>query len=265
MEMTKAGKVHYLEPTLLSRAGVSVQGFTTRNEGVSRAPYNSLNFGINTLDSHNSVMGNRSILARAFGTKAERVVTVTQTHGTDLLVIDAPNPDYAHFQKLECDGIVTNQPGVMIGVCVADCVPVLLLDPDKKVVAALHAGWKGTAGGIAGKGVAALTSLFGSKPAAIRAAIGPGIGPCCYEVDGPVRDEFTRHAGGWADCAQENGGGRWRLDLSRANHRQLLDAGLLRENIETIDLCVSCNKSSFYSYRRDKEETGRQMGFIMLK
>ena len=265
MEMTKAGKVHYLEPTVLSRAGVSAQGFTTRNEGVSRAPYNSLNFGINTLDSHNSVMGNRSILARAFGTRVERVVTVTQTHGTDLLVIDAPNPDYAHFQKLECDGIVTNQPGVMIGVCVADCVPVLLLDPDKKVVAALHAGWKGTAGEIARKGVAALTSFFGSDPAVIRAAIGPGIGPCCYEVDGPVRDEFTRHSVGWDECATETGAGRWRLDLSRVNFRQLLQEGLLRENIESTDLCVSCNKSSFFSYRRDKGETGRQMGFIMLR
>ena len=265
MEMTKTGKVSYLEPMRLARAGISVQGFTTRNEGVSRAPYNSLNLGTNTLDSHNSVMGNRSILARAFGSKADRLVTVTQTHSADLLVIDIPNPDYVHFQKIECDGIITNQPGVMIGVCVADCAPVLLLDPVKKVVAALHAGWKGTAGEIVKKGVAALIDMFDSDPSAILAAVGPSIGRCCYEVDGPVRDEFSRGGECWGEFAVETGDGKWQLDLSLANVLQLLDAGILRENIETTDLCVSCNKATFFSYRRDKGETGRQMGFIMLR
>lgn len=152
MEMKRADKVHYVEPSLLAAAGVAVQGFTTRHEGVSRTPYNSLNLGTGTADSSHSVEGNRSILARAFGGTVERLVTVTQVHGTDLLVIDAPNPDYGYFQRLEADGIITNQPGVMIGVCVADCVPVLLLDPVKGVAAALHAGWKGTASGICRKG-----------------------------------------------------------------------------------------------------------------
>ena len=265
MEMTKAGKVHYLEPALLARAGISVQGFTTRNEGVSRAPYNSLNLGANTLDSSNSVMGNRSILTRAFGSKLERLVTVTQTHGTDLLVIDSSNPDYAHFQKLECDGIITDQVDVMIGVCVADCAPVLLLDPVRKVAAALHAGWKGTAGEIAKKGVTALVSLFGSAPSDILAAVGPTIGRCCYEVDAPVRDEFVKKGGAWGEYAVETDDGRWRLDLSLANVNQLLEAGLSPDNIETTEFCVSCNKAMFYSYRRDKGETGRQMGFIMLR
>ena len=265
MHMTYAGKVHYLESALFARAGISAQGFTTRNEGVSRPPYNSLNLGTSTLDSHNSVMGNRSILARAFGTRVERLVTVTQTHGTDILVIDTMNPDYAHFQKLECDGIITNQPGLMVGVCVADCAPVLLLDPANKVVAALHAGWKGTAGGIVKKGVDALASLFGSDISAILAAIGPSIGRCCYEVDEPVRNEFTKEGGSWGEIAVGTGDGKWLLDLSLANVHQLLEAGVLRENIETTDLCVSCNKATFFSYRRDKEETGRQMGFIMLR
>jgi len=265
MEMTKAGKVHYLEPQLLARAGISAQGFTTRNEGVSRVPFNSLNLGANTLDASSSVQGNRSILARAFGTKLEKLVTVSQVHGTDLLVIDTPNPDYTHFQKLECDGIITNQPGIMVGVCVADCVPILLLDPVKKVVAALHAGWKGTAGGIAVKGVEALVSLFGSDPSDLLAAVGPGIGPCCYEVDGPVRDEFIKGEGCWEECAVETADATWRLDLSRANVHRLLEAGVSRENVETTDLCVACNKATFFSYRRDKGETGRQMGFIMLK
>lgn len=265
MEMTNAGKVYYLEPQLFARTGVSRQGFTTRHEGVSRPPYNSLNLGTNTLDNPHSVQGNRSVLARAFGSRVENLVTVTQVHGTDLLVIDAPNPDFSHFLKLECDGIVTDQPGVMIGICVADCAPLLLLDPVKKVTAALHAGWKGTAGKIAQKGVEALVSLFGSSPADILAAVGPCIGRCCYEVDAPVRDAFTKQGGGWDEFAVASGDGKWRLDLSLANVRQLLEAGIPEENIETSGLCVSCEKDTFFSYRRDQGETGRQMGFIMLK
>jgi YfiH family protein len=264
VEIVKSGKVHYLQPRLLADAGVSVQGFTTRHEGVSRPPYNSLNLGLSTLDSPHTVEGNRSLLARAFGTRVERLVSVTQVHGSDLLVLDQPNPDFSHFQKLECDGIVTNQPGVMIGVCVADCVPLLLLDPVQKVAAALHAGWKGTAQGIAVKGVEAMAELFDSRPAHILAAIGPAIGPCCYEVDEPVAVAFREQDGNFESFARPAAPGKWRLDLVEANRRQLLRAGVGEERIETSNLCVCCEKNLFFSYRREGGETGRQMGFIML-
>ena len=203
---------------------------------------------------------------RAFGARAERLVTVTQVHGTDFLVIDTPNPDYSHFLKLECDGLITNQPGVMIGVCVADCVPILLLDPKKKVVAALHAGWKGTAGEIGRKGVEALVNMFGSSPGDILAAIGPAIGRCCYEVDAPVTEAFRKNGAG-LECfdqearARRNGGLTWRRPIT-ANCWQ---PGLPETNIETTPLCVSCEHDLFFSYRRDGGETGRQMGFIKLK
>jgi YfiH family protein len=265
MEMTKSGKVHYLEPRIFAATEVAVQGFTTRHEGVSRPPYNSLNLGTNTFDTSHNVQGNRSILARACGARAERLVTVTQVHGTDLLVIDTPNPDYSHFLKLECDGIITNQPGVMIGICVADCVPLLLLDPVRKVAAALHAGWKGTAGEIGRKGVEALVSMFGSRPGDILAAVGPGIGGCCYEVDAQVEEAFRKGGAGWDFFARETAPGQWGLDLPAANYRQLLAAGLPEANIETTPLCVSCEHDLFFSYRRDGGDTGRQMGFIMLK
>jgi YfiH family protein len=264
MEMTKSGKVHYLEPRLFAATGVAAQGFTTRHEGVSRPPYNSLNLGTNTFDDSHKVQGNRSLLARSFGTRLEKLVTVNQVHGTDLLVIDSPNPDYAHFLKLESDGIITNQPGVMIGVCVADCVPLLLLDPVNRVAAALHAGWKGTAGAIASKGVEALVSLFGSRPSDILAAVGPAIGKCCYEVDTPVIDTFRKQGTGYDLFAEEKGGGKWQLDLAGANARQLLEAGIAEEHIEVSGLCVRCEHDTFFSYRRDGGDTGRQMGFIML-
>ena len=265
MELTSNGKIQYLEPGRLAACGVSVQGFTTRHGGVSRPPYNSLNLGTTTLDSQHSVMGNRSLLARAMGTRVEQMVTVSQVHGTDLLVIDAPNDDFAHFLTLEADGIVTNQPGVLIGVCVADCVPIILLDPVKNVAAALHAGWKGAAGGIGGKGVEAMVTCFGSSRGDIRAAVGPGIGSCCYEVDAPVREAFQKGGEEWLAVAEESGEGKWRLDLAKANFRQLVKAGVKEEQIDTTPLCAACNPELFYSYRRDQGDTGRQMGFIMLQ
>lgn len=265
MQIKKSAKVHYVESLLLAAAGVSVHGFSTRHEGVSRPPYNSLNLGLSTLDSCHNVEGNRSILTRAFGARYEKLVTVTQVHGNDLLVLDEPNEDFSHFQKLECDGIVTNQPGVMIGVCVADCVPVLLLDPNKRVIAALHAGWKGTAEGIVRKGVEAMVGFFGSEPGAILAAIGPAIGPCCYQVDTPVAEAFRKAGTQFESFAQAAGPGKWQLDLVEANRNQLLRAGLEEGHVETSGFCVSCEKDLFFSYRRDNGETGRQMGFIMLQ
>ncbi len=265
MKIIKTGKVQYLEPKLFADSGVSVQGFTTRHEGVSRPPYNSLNLGLNALDSPHNVEGNRSILTRQFKIGLDRLVTVNQVHGDDILVIDEPNPDYSHFLKIDCDGIITNQPEVMIGVCVADCFPVLLLDPVCRVVAALHAGWKGTAGGISGKGIEALVKLFGSNPRDILAAVGPGIGPCCYEVDAPVMDAFAKKGQDLTFCLEDAGNGKFRLDLLQANYLQILRAGVPEGNVEVEKLCVSCNRDSFFSYRRDGGETGRQMGFIMLK
>ncbi len=265
MKLSKTDKIHYLEPELFTAAGISSQGFTTRHEGVSRPPYNSLNLGTTTLDASHNVEGNRHLLAHAFGGSPERFVAVNQVHGVDLLIIDTPNPDYLHFQRLECDGIITNQPEVMIAVTVADCVPVLLLDPEKKVVAVLHAGWKGSAGNICGKGVAAMVALFGSDPSRILAAVGPAIGPCCYEVDLPVLEAFRSQGGGYERFAEPSGEGRWRLDISSANVAQLRDAGLFEENIELSTHCVSCTPELFFSHRRDNGVTGRHMGFIMLK
>jgi YfiH family protein len=262
MRRHKSGKIQYLKPALSSQ-GVSA-GFTTRHEGVSRPPYNSLNLGSNTLDSTHNVEGNRSLLARSVGATLDHFLTVTQVHGTDLLVIDSPNPELSHFLTVECDGIVTNQPGIMIAICVADCVPILLHDPVKGVVAALHAGWQGTAGNIAGKGVDAMVKMFDCRQKDILAAIGPAIAACCYEVDVPIRDAFQKGGASFELFARESGEGKWFLDLAGANRQGLLDAGLAPGQIESQEFCVCCNQELFFSYRRDGGDTGRQAGFIML-
>jgi hypothetical protein len=264
MDVIRTGKIHHLAPCFESTAPATIQGFTTRHEGVSRPPYNSLNLGTNTDDSPHNVEGNRSLLARTFGITMEQLVTVRQNHGSDLLVIDAPNDDVSHFLGIEADGIITNQPAIMIGVTVADCVPILLYDPDRKVIAAVHAGWQGTAATIVARAVKGMQTIFGTDPAAVKAAIGPCINRCCYQVDQPVKDGFKDQPELWLAVSEPDGTGAWRLDLALANRMQLEDAGLSSLNIQTAGACVCCHKELYFSYRRDGGETGRQMGFIML-
>ncbi len=262
MQIKRIDRIHYLDVDFGDSAG-SVQGFTTRHEGVSRPPYNSLNLGFSTLDQKSSVEGNRSLLSRAFGVTYERLVTVKQVHGNDILVIDEPNDDFSHFLGIESDAIITNQPEILIGVCVADCVPIVMLDPVKRVIAAVHAGWQGTANSLVSKTVAAMKVEFGCHPADIKAAIGPCISKCCYEVDTPVKQAFKQN-GLWEAVTEEIEGGKWRLDLVQANRFLLTDAGLTPEFIQSADMCVCCQREHFFSYRRDNGETGRQMGFIKL-
>ena len=263
MQMNRLGRVQYIDPGFDDKS--IVQGFTTRHEGISRPPYNSLNLGMNTDDSPHNVEGNRSILARAFGIPHERLVTVRQTHSCDILAIDEANEDYSHFLEIEADAIITNQPGVMIGVTTADCVPLLLLDPVNRVIAAVHAGWQGTASRITEAAVQAMQSIFKSRPRDIRASIGPCISPCCYEVDITVKEGFDNHNTPWEPVAEASGQGKWRLDMALANRIQLEEAGVPCASIQTSGLCVCCHRELFFSYRRDAGDTGRQIGFTMLK
>lgn len=264
MQMKRSGRIHYINAGF-DGTNCSIQGFTTRHEGVSRTPYNSLNLGTNTQDQAHSVEGNRSLLTRAFGITQEKLVTVKQVHGTDILVIDEPNDDVSHFLGLEGDAIITNQPGIMIGVCVADCAPILLLDEEKQIIAVVHAGWQGTASELVTKTVAGMKSLFGSNPKKLQAIIGPSIGKCCYEVDAPVKQAFVQNGLDWDGCSEQSGDGSWRLDIAAANRNLLIGAGLPAAQIQVSDMCVCCHRELFFSYRRDGIETGRQMGFIMLK
>lgn len=264
MQINRIGRIQYVEVEFKG-SSCSVQGFTTRHEGVSRPPYNSLNLGMNTQDQQSNVEGNRSLLARAFGVNQEALVTPRQVHGSDILVINEPNDDFSHFLTVEGDAVITNQPNVMIGVCVADCAPILICDSEKKVIAVVHAGWKGTAAGLVSKAVAGMQAEFGSDPAALQAAIGPCIQKCCYEVDEPVRQAFQKGGIPWDACAELKSPGKWQLDLGAANRELLLLAGLPADAVQLSEQCVCCHSEQYFSYRRDNEESGRQMGFIMLK
>lgn len=263
MKLARQGKISFLQPAW-AQEGTIQAGFTTRNGGVSRPPYNSLNLGYNTDDPRHNVEANRSTLARTFDIGPHLLLTVQQVHGSDILLIDEPNPDLSHFLGVECDAIITDQPGIMIGILVADCFPVLLFDPARRVAAVVHVGWRGAAAGLLGKTVKAMQNSFGCRPEQIAAAIGPGIGAHRYEVDRPVRDAFRIGAGDWEKIAEEVALGKWHLDLKRSCQLQLAAAGLEPTRVEAAAECTCCHKELFFSYRRDSGKTGRQIGFIKM-
>jgi YfiH family protein len=201
-------------------------------------------------------------VASAFDVCMDRVVTVNQVHGENIVTVDDLN--VRDVRTIHADAMITSVPGIAIGVETADCVPVLLFDPLKPAVAAVHAGWRSTVKKIVQKAVHRMHEEFGSEPAQLIAAIGPAIGPECYEVDelvmGPVRESFSF----WNEVSAPRGDDHWSLDLVKANKLELLQIGLAEKNVHTLGLCTSCRRDLFYSYRAEGK-TGRMLSVIMLK
>jgi YfiH family protein len=223
--------------------------FSTRLGGVSDAPYDSLNLAVLTGDRRDDVRENRHRLARAIGVDPERVVIGRQVHGAEIARHDGPPlpSAFAHPgpELPEVDGHVTARPGLVPLVMVADCLPVAMAG--EKGVAMLHCGWRGLAAGIVARGAAEIE--------ATAAAVGPGIGPCHYEVGAEVLEAFTPLGEGIAD-------GRM-LDLREVARRLLERAGIAE--VEVSELCTSCEPELFYSHRRDDGDTGRQGGAVWME
>ncbi len=201
-------------------------------------------------------------VADAFGIEPDRVVTVNQVHGHAVLLVDEKN--YRSARSVDADALITRARGLAIGVETADCVPILLVDPITRAVGAVHAGWRGTVQQIVQKTVSKMRAEFGSDAARMMAAIGPAIGPECYEVDEPVMAPVRAGFPYWKEFASPRGQDRWSLDLSRLNRRALIGAGLPPVNIYSFGLCTSCNPGMFYSFRREGR-TGRMLSVVMIR
>jgi polyphenol oxidase len=245
MEWCGANGVRWLEARLPGARAA----FSARTGGVSEGPFESLNLGILTEDVADAVVENRCRLAAALGLSPERIAIGRQVHGAALAMHAGPQTD-APFadpggEIPEVDGHVTSEPGLAVLVFVADCLPVALAG--SRGVAMLHCGWRGLAAGIVARGAAAV--------GATAAAIGPGIGPCCYEVGDEVLGSFAALGDGIAS-------GRM-LDLTEVARRLLREAGV--ERIEAAGLCTSCESGHFFSHRRDAGQTGRQAGLVWLE
>jgi YfiH family protein len=264
MKTVKQGKIHYLQPSWTDPDRV-VSGFTTRNGGSSRPPFNSLNLGFNSGDQPTQVEANRAAVARSFGLEPHLLLTVNQVHGSEILVIDQPNPEVSHFQRVDSDAIITNQRNVLIGILVADCYPVILYEQARHAAGVVHLGWRGAAIGLLGRTIKAMQEIFGCQTEGLCAAIGPGIAAHNYEVDRPVRDAFRQGTDHWGRIAKEVSLGHWQLDLQQSILLQLEAAGIAREAVDVVRECTCCHKETFFSYRRDQGRTGRQMGFALLR
>jgi YfiH family protein len=225
-------------------------GFTTRDGGVSEPPYDRLNLGGAVGDDPTRVAENWRRLERATGLRFARV---RQVHGARVVRADGPC-DPAE----EADAVVSATPGVAACVSVADCVPILLADPETGAVAAVHAGWRGTLARAGAEGVLALGREVGAPAARLLAAVGPSIGPCCYEVSDELAGQFRAALGD----AVVRTGRRPTLDLWKANVAVLEAAGVRSERIEVLGRCTACERDRFFSHRRDAGRTGRQMAFI---
>lgn len=234
-------------------------GFLSRTGGVSKAQFSSLNFDTRDGDNTENIEQNKIIAGKLFGFDPARLLTIRQVHGNDVLIIDKPVKNIDGFSLTPADATVTNQRNIAIGILTADCAPIILVDPVLKVIGIVHAGWRGTAKRVVKKAIEAMASHFGADKNTIIAAVGPSIGQCCYKVDETVAKDF-----GVGKFIQKESN-YWRLDLKKANARQMQESGILEENISVENLCTSCRNDLFFSYRADNKKTGRQLNFIVMR
>ena len=267
-------------------------GFSTRLGGVSRAYCpeggpGELNLGFTPQDDRALVLKNRELLAEAVtGKSAIPLVTLRQIHSSVVVLSGEPRPALAESQPCKGDGIMTARSGLLLGIQTADCIPVLVADRRRRAVAAFHAGWRGTVKRIVELGIGRMRLEFGSQPEDLVAAIGPGIGACCYAVGEEVISEFESQFSYAGELLREvydtdalrnkypllflskrppgrtPSGHRIHLDLIEANRRQLVSAGLNEAAIQIVRGCTNCHPELFFSYRNSQGHCGRMMSVI---
>ncbi|MBI3990461.1 MAG: peptidoglycan editing factor PgeF [candidate division NC10 bacterium] len=247
-----------------------VHAFSTREGGVSRSLYHSLNLSVSVGDDPEAVKENRRRFFSALGVDPSRVVRVRQVHGDGVLVVGEELVRRKGFPPILLDegtgydALTTNQPRLALTITTADCLPILLFDPRKRAIGAVHAGWRSTVKRIAERAVKAMATTYGTAPSDLLAILGPGIGGCCYEVDEAVIQPLSQALSSWQAYVVEKEDGRFLLDLAGVNQMVFQEAGVLPEHLFLTRLCTACRPDLFYSYRAEKPKTGRMLNLIML-
>jgi YfiH family protein len=278
-----SSNLQIVESREMAKLGWLVHGFSTRPGGESLLGGKpALNLGFTDWDERANVAANRAKFATALGANQMPLVTLRQIHSDVIHIAAAPVADAP-----KADALATRTPGLLLGVQTADCVPILLADTRQRVVAAIHAGWRGTLARIAVKTLGKMRMEFGTRPCDVVAALGPAIGRCCYEVGPEVAQAFAaqfRAAADWFDGPFDQLAHgeeplwlpwltmmppghvppppRVQLDLRAANRWQLSDAGVPESKIAVSDLCTACRTDLLFSYRREGAKTGRMMAVI---
>ena len=260
LQTINLGKLEYL-----TAEGISAPHcFTTRLGGVSTGPFASMNIAIKDGEREENVRENLEILGRAMGFSTENLVLTRQTHSDIVRVVTrSDHRGCFHRDYPECDGLVTNDPGVALMVFTADCTPILLHDPVTGAVGAAHAGWRGTAAAIGSKLVKTMANAFGSKPEDLRAAIGPDIGPCCFETDADVPEAILAQYGPEAEPFIRREGEKFFLDLKQINALSLRRMGV--SHIDISCDCTKCSPQRFWSHRVTGSLRGSEGAIIVCK
>lgn len=248
-------------------------GFSTRLGGVSHGIYESMNLCFTRGDDEEAVRRNFELIGGALKISPEDMVYAMQTHTVNVMEAENRHRGMGVVRSRDYDGVdglVTNVPGIALVTTYADCVPVFLADPVKKTIGLVHSGWKGTVNNIAEAAVNRLLELYGSKPENISAFIGPSICRRCYEVGEDVAELFAERYGRDAFVTGilnpvSPYKGKFLLDLHTANKINLMNAGILEENIGITDICTCCNPGLLFSHRASKGQRGGMCGFLQIK
>ena len=242
-------------------------GFSTRLGGVSGGDCESMNLSYSRGDDPAAVRENFERFCGAIGVQAENVVVSAQEHHVNLYSATAADRGRGVTREkgyADIDGLLTDEPDVVLCTQYADCVPLFFLDPVRRVVATSHAGWKGTAARIGAATVERMCADYGCRREDILAGIGPSIGFCCFEVDAPVWDVFAGMEEWDPACGRDDRNGKFHIDLWEVNRRILLAAGVREDNITVTDLCTRCHPGVFWSHRATGGRRGNLGGFIAL-
>ena len=259
----KNGFVYYTSP-LIKSLGIAVHGFTARKGGVSPAPFDTLNFSSTREKNHENILRNYTIVAENFGLDVESFVVENYAHG--FAVIGVGPADQGKGIRREntlpfADGLSTQDKTTTLVTLHADCLPLFFVDPVHRAITMCHAGWKGIYSHIVLKTVDFMRETYGSDPAEIVAAVGPSIGPCCFEVQHGVFGLFRKEFG--EETVSENDG-RMFVDLWKACVADMQAAGLSASHINVAELCTYCRQDVFFSHRRDHGRTGAMMALLKL-
>lgn len=260
MHIREIGAVALYQSEVLSKFGNLVHGFTTRKGGVSTGAYESLSMSPGRGDDISCVRRNEEILCESLGLDIKKLSSTRQEHTDNIEIIDRGHIGIGvHYDWGKgVDACITLEKNVPILCYSADCVPILMYADDIKAIAAIHAGWRGSAAAIAQKTAEKLKSI-GANPENIYAAIGPCIGQCCYEVSADVAEKFSEK------YYVSKGGGKYMLDLAAVNTDLIAECGVSRKNISVSDICTRCNNALFFSHRGQNGKSGTLGGIICMK
>ena len=254
---------------ILENTGIVEHCFTTRAGGVSEGIFDSLNLSFTRGDDESAVMENYDRLAAALDTRKEQFVCTDQTHTTNVIRVGKEDCGYGVTRQkpyTDVDGLVTDEPGVVLSTFFADCVPLYFVDTVNRAIGLSHSGWRGTVGRMGQRTLEKMATEFGTNPKDIVAAVGPSICQDCYEVSEDVAEEFIKEFSGHADeilINKENG--KYQLDLWKTNEIVLIEAGVKKENIAVTNICTCCNPDLLFSHRASKGKRGNLGAFMYIR